>query len=101
MIFFKKLYLQLSDCDGMCRHCTGRLKQYCEEIKGSKPANIKIEKIRIIYKVTREDEKLTVEHNLSSNTFETLKIRLWRKSNLEEAAIKQIKLNHEKQELRP
>jgi hypothetical protein len=25
-----KIYLYLSDCDGMCNHCSGTLKKYCE-----------------------------------------------------------------------
>ncbi len=36
MNFFKKLYLAVSDCDGMCNHCEGKLKEYCEENQKSK-----------------------------------------------------------------
>jgi hypothetical protein len=25
------IYLSLSDCDGMCNHCTGKLKEYCKD----------------------------------------------------------------------
>ena len=31
--FFEKLYLRLSDCDGMCDHCKGKLKELCKKHK--------------------------------------------------------------------
>lgn len=31
--FFNKLYLTLSDCDGMCMHCKAELKTRCTEYK--------------------------------------------------------------------
>lgn len=31
--FKNKLYLSLSDCDGMCNHCGDKLKTACEKLK--------------------------------------------------------------------
>lgn len=31
----EKIYLNLSDCDGMCNHCKGKLKQICMKNKGN------------------------------------------------------------------
>jgi hypothetical protein len=33
MKFFKRLYLAMNTCDGMCNHCKGKLKEYCVELK--------------------------------------------------------------------
>jgi hypothetical protein len=31
--FIKRIYLSLSNCDGMCKNCPVDLKKYCQEIK--------------------------------------------------------------------
>ena len=32
-----KLYLRLSDCDGMCNLCTGKLNEICRKYKDVEP----------------------------------------------------------------
>lgn len=44
MRWWKKQYLRLSDCDGMCGFCEPRLKEFCEEYKNEyyESKNVKI-----------------------------------------------------------
>lgn len=91
MTFFRRLYLRISDCDGLCYNCAGRLKLYCDEMKGKN--DVTVEKIKIVYRVTRGNERAIIEHNLKSNKFESLRIRLLALSDLIEQGIKKIKQN--------